>query len=356
MMNKNVPILKANLSCLTVAIKGDTEQIAVSTNVKLQARLYNTTNSAWEPLVERCNFGVQLKCQTSAPRDVSLTIAAKERIELNFTQYLYSELAHGDLLESLKPPPLPQLSQQQQTKRGIPQPSMQEQNRMSENIMEYAGLQVYNLTGVTVTASYGKATVSLEQAQRAPVRQPLRDSKKRRQGLLRVEFEGFPAKESISLEGSRVSRISLDEDSALVQAYDDDGSGGGLFGVDPAPQIHANVSDFEGGKLVTLYSPVVFENCTVLQLCVSVKDRERSAEILLSGKDGADGRLGGVPPHFLGSGRRPIVSVALNAKKAPPTVLSLELNNLKPQSTFSVRNQRFVLNGRVDLDKNLGIM
>ena len=219
--------------------------------------------------------------------------------------------------------------------------------------IDCAGLQVYNLTGITVTASYGKATVSLEQAQKAPVRQPLRDSKKRRQGLLRVEFEGFPAKESISLEGSRVSRISLEEDSLATIA--DLSGGGGLFGVDPAPQVYASVSDFEGGKLITLYSQVVFENCTGLQLSVSVKDRERSTEILLSGKEGADGRLGGVPPHFLGSGHRPIVSVALNAKKAPPTVLSLELNNLKPQTSFAVRNQRFVLNGRVDFDKNLGI-
>lgn len=357
MVNKNVPVLKASLSGLPVAIKSDSEQIAVNTNVKLQARFYNATNLTWEPLIEKCNFGLQLRCQTTAPQDVSLSVTAKERIELNFTQYLYNELVHSDLLETLKPPPPPPPAPPSSPpgKRLTVQPLVQEnQSRMSENIMEYAGLQVYNLTGITVTASYGKATVSLEQAQKAPVRQPLRDSKKkkRRQGLLRVEFEGFPAKESISLEGSRVSRISLEEDSLASIA---DLSGSGLFGVDPAPQVYASVSDFESGKLITLYSQVVFENCTGLQLSVSVKDRERSTEILLSGKEGADGRLGGVPPYFLGSGRRPIVSVALNAKKALPTMLSLELNNLKAPNTFTVRNQRFVLNGRVDFDKNLGI-
>lgn len=350
MVNKNVPILKAKLSGLTTAIKSDTEQISVNTGIKLKARFYNSTNLTWEPLVEKCNFSIQLKCQTTAPKDVSLAVTAKERIELNFTQYIYNELVYNDFLETLKPPQLQ--SPSQQVKRSIPQPLVQEQNRMSENIMEYAGLQVYNLTGVTVTASYGKATVSLEQAQRAPVRQPLRDAKKRRQGFLRVEFEGFPVKESISLEGSRVSKISLDDD-ALAPITDL--SGLGLFSAGPVPQVHANVSDFEGGKLVTLYSPVVFENCSVLQLIVSIKDRERSTEILLSGRDGADGRLGGVPPYFLGGGHRPIVSVALSSKKAPPTVLSLELNNLKSQTSFTVRNQKFVLNGRVDFDKNLGI-
>ena len=85
-------------------------------------------------------------------------------------------------------------------------------------------------------------------------------------------------------------------------------------------------------------------------------DRDHSAEIHLSGKEGSDSRLGGVPPSFLGYGLRPIVALSANAKKASFMTLPLELNNLRHQKAFFfARTQRSVLAVRIECDQTLGV-